>query len=1572
MLSTHALAQPQASDVVLGDVSHNQPDNTDMGVSYTLSGADAERTAVAWYRNASPLIRLYMVFEGGSSNALLDLSGNSDTVTTAGVVSAATAWDATGGINGSGAFLFGAGANRFYLNAGNLLNTTGYTKACWLKATNTNTSRNVMSGSTWPTGGHVMFASGSVGSKISAGHNGVTTVVQDNVNGALVLGQWYHYAVTYDGTTGQMILYANGVAVDTGTAGAVTDSSVLIGSLTSGAGNEWPGYLDDVRIYDYPLSSEQVAALYNGSDTIRATETTAGEDWYAEITPFSSSAMGSAIQSNTLTIATDPPIVGDIPDEQVLEDAAFSSTNLDNYVTDANHADNLISWTYFGNSLLSVSIASGQATISAPADWFGSEVITFRATDPDGNYNEDAATFSATSVNDTPTVVNPIADVAATDADSPIDNYADLNTVFTDIEDAGNLSFAVASNSNPSVVNVTIDVSDQLDLAFFSGQSGIATIIVSATDNDAASVEDTFLVDVAASNTPPVVISPIADVAVDEDSPDINSYVDLNVVFNDAEDGDNLAFQILSNTNPSLVTVAIGASDSAIDLSFTADASGSATITVRATDSQSEFVDDTFDIVVAGINDPPVLSAIGPQTTDEGVEVSFAIQAGDIDSPGIMLSGDLLPIGAMVSDNGDGSGVFSWTPSFSDQGSVAVSIIAEDSDSLAADTEVVSITVVDVPNLSTPSLFSSSPGQLETDSLFCNYSLIPNADKAAVAWYRNGSPTMSLYMVFEGGANNGLLDLSGNSHAVTAAGQVPVATAWDASGGQDGNGAYLFSSTSGNQFYLDAGTVMNTSAYTKALWLKRVKLSGSSHNILSSTTTTGYHVLYSGGSAGNRVTAFHLGQAVKVADPDTLVDGVWYHYAVTYQASDGTMIMYRNGVQVASGTAPAFTDQTLMVGSFTGAVNNQWEGFLDDVRIYNHVLSPEQIAALYQLGSPAAASTIVPEETERGDVWAARVTPFSDVRVGPDSMTADLEVYYINQPPVVSSLSPQSVDEGLPLSLSISATDPDLDNLTFSVLDLPTGAVFTDNQDGSASFEWTPGFLDQGVHVVSFVAADDSLASDTESVQITVIDDATVPTLVLVSPADYDTSLTASKTLEFTVNDNSPLRIQVYGDTLPNPERLVYVADSAASGTIQYEWTDNVLPPDDPSTLGLWHCESLLGGTLVDSGPLGNNGGASGNTHLADQGHLGYCVSFDGVSDYVAVADAPELDLGSTDELTIEAWVHPVTGLGGFTEGIVVKQAAGPSPSANYGLVTVETFGTDRVAFRANSQDYVAPLDLPQDEWSHVAVTVSPDSGAVFYLNGSRIARIAAALPGSPNNDPLLIGSAGDSSTSFGGAIDEVRMLNRALSAEEIAENLRLAAGTYHWRVEVSDLSGNSSQSPSRQLTILPQVAPMAIFPPSTSDSILYELQPEFVWSSWRKTQPGLIRYYLEVSDAADFATASAVIVVDTTYTWAVSLTPGDQYWWRVTAFDEVDTVMSDNVLSFYPFVHGDLSHNHQIDISDIVALVNFMFKQGDEANPWFLADLNGDCGNDIADLVYLVNYMFRSGPDPLLCPTVK
>lgn len=178
--------------------------------------------------------------------------------------------------------------------------------------TATTTSLNVLSGKLWPTGGHVMFASGSVGNKISAGHNGTTTIVQDNVNGPLQINQWYHYAVTYDGSTGEMILYANGVAVDTGIAAPVSDPSLLIGSLTAIAGNEWVGYIDDVRIFHHPVSAEQIAAMYSSADSVRLIETTSGETWEAMVTPFSSTARGATVVSNQVAItdgSITPPVL---------------------------------------------------------------------------------------------------------------------------------------------------------------------------------------------------------------------------------------------------------------------------------------------------------------------------------------------------------------------------------------------------------------------------------------------------------------------------------------------------------------------------------------------------------------------------------------------------------------------------------------------------------------------------------------------------------------------------------------------------------------------------------------------------------------------------------------------------------------------------------------------------------------------------------------------------------------------------------------------------------------------------------------------------------------------------------------------------------------------------------------------------------------------------------------------------------------------------------------------------------------------------------------------------------------
>jgi parallel beta-helix repeat protein len=89
------------------------------------------------------------------------------------------------------------------------------------------------------------------------------------------------------------------------------------------------------------------------------------------------------------------PMVSDIPDQTIDEGGSFAAINLDDYVDDSDNADAELTWTYSGNTDLTVSIdANRVATIGVPAGWSGAEVITFTATDPGNLSDADSATFT--------------------------------------------------------------------------------------------------------------------------------------------------------------------------------------------------------------------------------------------------------------------------------------------------------------------------------------------------------------------------------------------------------------------------------------------------------------------------------------------------------------------------------------------------------------------------------------------------------------------------------------------------------------------------------------------------------------------------------------------------------------------------------------------------------------------------------------------------------------------------------------------------------------------------------------------------------------------------------------------------------------------------------------------------------------------------------------------------------------------------------------------------------------------------------------------------------------------------
>lgn len=78
---------------------------------------------------------------------------------------------------------------------------------------------------------------------------------------ALTIGQWYHLAVTFDGTTAKTYIDGALTNEDGFSFGSDTQAPLVIGSSTSGGGNPFNGALDEVYLYDIVLSEAEILQL---------------------------------------------------------------------------------------------------------------------------------------------------------------------------------------------------------------------------------------------------------------------------------------------------------------------------------------------------------------------------------------------------------------------------------------------------------------------------------------------------------------------------------------------------------------------------------------------------------------------------------------------------------------------------------------------------------------------------------------------------------------------------------------------------------------------------------------------------------------------------------------------------------------------------------------------------------------------------------------------------------------------------------------------------------------------------------------------------------------------------------------------------------------------------------------------------------------------------------------------------------------------------------------------------------------------------------------------------------------
>jgi hypothetical protein len=210
--------------------------------------------------------------------------------------------------------------------------------------------------------------------------------------------------------------------------------------------------------------------------------------------------------------------------------------------------------------------------------------------------------------------------------------------------------------------------------------------------------------------------------------------------------------------------------------------------------------------------------------------------------------------------------------------------------------------------------------------------------------------------------------------------------------------------------------------------------------------------------------------------------------------------------------------------------------------------------------------------------------------------------------------------------------------------------------------------------------------------------------------------------------------------------------------------------PVDNGLVAAYSFDEGTGTVLGDASGHGNHGTIDGAT-WTNEGRFGGALAFDGVDDAVAVSDASTLDL--TTSFTLEAWVYP-TALSGWRTVVLKEVDQGLAYSLYANDNVPRPAGYAKVA--GVDQAAVGAASLALNTWTHLAATYD-DRVLRLFVNGLEVGNLPLTGAAAVSDRPLRIGGNNIWGEYFEGSIDEVRIYNRPLSAQEIQTDMSTPIG---------------------------------------------------------------------------------------------------------------------------------------------------------------------------------------------------
>jgi len=480
---------------------------------------------------------------------------------------------------------------------------------------------------------------------------------------------------------------------------------------------------------------------------------------------------------------------------------------------------------------------------------------------------------------------------------------------------------------------------------------------------------------------------------------------------------------------------------------------------------------------------------------------------------------------------------------------------------------------------------------------------------------------------------------------------------------------------------------------------------------------------------------------------------VWQHLAMTYDKTTGVLTVYRNGTVAVSGNVGIWTPSTafdLYFGIRSAGIFAPipYQGGLDEISLYNRVLSQSELQAIYTAGDQGKC--------------------------------------YVATPPVITQQpTNQTVAVGGTATFTVAATGtpPLFYQWNFGGTNIfgTTNTVLT----------LTNAQLNQaGNYAVLVTNIAGSALSSNAVLTVT-----TAPPFIIIQPPTNQT-VVVGNTATFTVlaGGTPPLNYQwVFGLTnivgatnsvltltnvqFTNAGNYTVLVTNAYGSILSSNSVLTVSPPPScttpPSGLVAW----LRGESNVLDSVGTNNGIAQNTTYTTGEVASAFVVN-GSASSFVRVPASASLNVGLSNGFTIELWCKPATTNAGGVGVMTLLEWNNNSGSMSGIGCHLEFFNAgyvdaDIVDPSGNDHDILSTGGiLTPNAWQHLAMTYDKTTGnLIIYRNGVVVGsgNVGIWTPSTAFDLYFGIRPAGIfAPIPYQGGLDEVSLYSRVLSASEI------------------------------------------------------------------------------------------------------------------------------------------------------------------------------------------------------------